>query len=148
MNSFEVGISPDDMNFKNAPHEDRIGFVRKVLGIVGMQLLITAICTGLAISSPDFLQFAQEEFGILILTTFLALFTSIALICSKTLSRTVPYNYLVLLIFVRFTQTLCESYGVAAISAMYETEDVIAAAVYAGVLTIVLVGYSYYVGFI
>lgn len=95
-------ISEEDFQFKNSPANDRIGFVRKVLGIVCAQLLITATISGLVMSNDIVTEAVQNTPGMLVFTCILSIISSIALICSKTLSRTVPYNYSVLLVFVFF----------------------------------------------
>ena len=90
----------DDDQFKNTPNNDRIGFVRKVLGIVSVQLIVTAIFSYIVYSSELLTEIVQNSIGLLVMFLTISLITSIAIICSKTVSRTVPYNYLALLLFV------------------------------------------------
>ena len=92
-------IIQNDFQFKFTPSGDRIGFVRKVLGIVCFQLLITAIFTTVVISSNTLTDMVQNSVGLVVFACIISLFSSISLICSKTLSRTVPYNYLILMIW-------------------------------------------------
>ena len=93
-------IAQEDFNFKDTPTNDRIGFVRKVLGIVSAQLVITSLITALVLSSASLTETLQNSLATLILLAITAIIISIALICSKKLSRTVPYNYALLLAFV------------------------------------------------
>ena len=66
------------------------------------------------------------------------LVTSIALICCRGLSRSVPINYILLGIF-----TMCEAYLVGFIAANYEPEVVLAAAVSTAVITIGISVYAF-----
>ena len=93
-------ISEDDFSFKYTPVSDRIGFVRKVLGIVSVQLVFTSLISALVLSSTALTESIQNSPGVLILLAITSIITSIALICSKKLSRTVPYNYALLFTFV------------------------------------------------
>lgn len=56
----------------------------------------------------------QQNWGILIGAMFVMIFTEIALICCRKMSRKVPTNYILLLIF-----TLCETYLVGNICSYY-----------------------------
>lgn len=96
-----MDISSDDSFFKNT--SDRIGFVRKVLGIVAFQLLITAFVTGIVISNENLMDFIQSHPEINIITAVTSLIICIVLICCKNVSRSVPQNYIFLTIFVFFT---------------------------------------------
>lgn len=98
-----LDISSDDsFKFRNSPSTDRIGFVRKVLSIVATQLLVTAVFTCIVLASEAITAFVQQSIEMLITTFIISMITSIALICCKSVSRTVPYNYIALLVFVRF----------------------------------------------
>ena len=93
-----MDISSEDTFFKNT--SDRIGFVRKVLGIVAFQLLITAFVTGIVISNENIMEFIQSHPEINIITAVASLIICAVLICCKSVSRTVPQNYIFLAIFV------------------------------------------------
>ena len=103
---------------KNKP--DRQAFVVKVYGILFMQTLVTLIFIFLACSSPNFEKFQQQNFAVFVLAFLAAFFVLAILVCVKQAARTVPYNYLLLLLF-----TLAGSYVVAAITEMYTHQSVI-----------------------
>jgi FtsH-binding integral membrane protein len=94
-------IMPGDADFRKTPSNDRIGFVRKVLGIVSFQLLFTSVFSAVVIASDTLTETVQNSLGLAIFALIVSLFISIALICSNKLSRTLPYNYLALLLFVK-----------------------------------------------
>jgi len=105
-------------------------FVRKVLGIVAGQLIVTfVILIGASYSEGGFGDFCRS-LGCFITSIFVYMFSIIALLCSKGLRHSVPFNYIVLLIF-----TLSLSFMVAGITAYLTPESVIMAI---GVLMLVL----------
>jgi FtsH-binding integral membrane protein len=95
-----MDISVDDTYFKQ--NNDRIGFIRKVLGIVAFQLLLTALVTGLVISNEGLTEFVQAHPEINIITAVSSLIIAIVLLCCRDVSRAVPQNYILLTIFVIF----------------------------------------------
>lgn len=97
-NPIPMDISYDDRNFKVS--SDRIGFVRKVFSIVAFQLLTTALVTAIVISSESVTELVQEHPEINLITAIIALIIGIVLICFRSISRTVPHNYILLGIFV------------------------------------------------
>lgn len=104
----------------------RMNFVRKVYAILGVQLLITSCCVLIPMYNQAMFEFMVRPgpgVGVLIGAIIGQIFTSCALICCRSLSRTVPINYILLGIF-----TLCESYMVAFIAAHYAPHVVVAAA--------------------
>ena len=102
--------------------EDRLGFIRKVYGILGSQLLFTAcFCLLPFYNLNTQIWFASQQ-GLAIGLLIVALILACAMICVKSLSRTVPTNYILLFVF-----TFCETFVVAHICAYYSPEIVIAA---------------------
>ena len=90
----------------------RLGFIRKVYGILAVQLLITSIFTLICMSSESVKSFLISNISLLTFNIFLEIFLSIVIICCRGISRRVPHNYLILLLF-----TLSESYIVGFICA-------------------------------
>ena len=86
----------------------RLGFIRKVYGIILFQLLITTIVIYFSIYSQVLAQFMASSVGFFYLCVAGVFFTEIPIICCPSVARNVPLNYILLLIF-----TLCESYLVA-----------------------------------
>lgn len=93
----------------------RVNFIRKVFGIVAVQLMITSIFIGFSALSTSYVRFQQATPYLSWLILAVALGTMLTLLASDSLSRTFPNNYYLLGLF-----TLCESYLVSAITANYE----------------------------
>ncbi|GLC43267.1 hypothetical protein PLESTB_001492300 [Pleodorina starrii] len=126
------GGAKDNYAYEFAERQVRQGFVRKVLGLLGVQLLVTAAMTALFVFSAPVKTYvftAQWPFW----TAFAAsLVFIIALSCSETLRRSHPTN-----LFVLGGFTLCEAVLVASVSAMYDTKIVLLAV---GITTVVVLG--------
>ncbi|MFH4976454.1 hypothetical protein AB6A40_003163 [Gnathostoma spinigerum] len=98
----------------------RLGFLRKVLGILTFQLVATTVfCTALY-TTHRVREFVQDQPWILMLT----LFGSLALLVAMFVNaRNVPMNY-----FLLTAWTMAQSFAVAVIVAFYDAEIVIEAA--------------------
>lgn len=105
---------------KSATIEVRLGFVRKVYGILVSQLILTV-----AIAGPlsQMQTFVQDNYWLLPASCAVTLVTICAMACCKNLTRTYPTNYIFLFIF-----TLFEAVTVGFVSAMYSPESVLLAA--------------------
>lgn len=117
----------------------RRGFVMKVYGILTVQLIIT-----LGFVSLSFFEGVREFFYMtagyqytILLASFVAIIIiAIMLSCSRTLARTVPVNYILLLIF-----TVCMSYYCMLFCAAFTTQSVVMAL---GLTTAATVGLTAY----
>jgi len=116
----------------------RLGFVRKVYGILSIQLLITVILCGLTFKD-EVKVFMIESSGFLWLSMSLSIILSIPLLCFRSIARKVPTNYLIL-----FFWTLSEAYMVACVCALYDGKTVIMAAVATLVVTLSITLYAFY----
>ena len=100
----------------------RNGFIRKVYGILSIQLIITFSFV-LLFQLPSIKNFIlsniQLSGNILLISSILFFFLFLTLACCRTLSKTVPYNYIVLLGI-----TLCEALSCSIVSACYSFEVV------------------------
>lgn len=110
----------------------RNGFIRKVYGIVGTQLLMT---TGITVAimqmGPTLLRHNQSlVLGLLFFSMVLSIGTMCIFCCCPSLMRKSPQNYIILLLF-----TLAESITVGMISVQYTTASV---ALAFGILTVVV----------
>jgi FtsH-binding integral membrane protein len=92
--------------------EDRIGFIRKVYGIMCTQLILTASMTLLPYLSEGVRQWIVERPGLVLLSAVFGLAISCGLFCVQSLARSVPSNYILMLAF-----TVCEAYTVTYICA-------------------------------
>ena len=115
----------------------RLGFIRKVYGILAIQLLLTSAFVSLTFDY-SFRQFFSYNIGIFYACMILGLITVFSLICCPGLARIVPFNYILLIIF-----TVCESYMVATIAAFNPPEIVITAALMTASVVIALTLYAF-----
>ena len=96
------------MDLKAGDADDRLGFIKKVYVILFVQLAITAGWTAFCITNVSMASWMQDNIWLYITLLVLMIVVEIFLICVKKVSRKVPINYILLLIF-----TMCESYFVA-----------------------------------
>jgi FtsH-binding integral membrane protein len=104
----------------------RLGFIRKVYGILSLQLAITIAFMSLAFV-PEIKSFLQNNMTLFWIAMALSLVILLPLVCFKRLARGVPQNYILLLLW-----TLCESYMLATAVSFYDPHIVMLA----GVLTL------------
>ena len=100
----------------------RNGFIRKVYGILSIQLIITFSFV-LLFQIPSIKNAVLNNIhltgNILLISSILFFFLFLTLACCRTLSKTVPYNYIILLGI-----TLCEALSCSIVSACYSFEVV------------------------
>ena len=131
-NEFQKNLTFDDFN-------TRKGFIRKVYGILSVQLLITVFLCMVAMSSTSYFHFMMNSGGmaLMIIAIILTIIISIMLICCRSMSREVPTNYILLGIF-----TICEGYLVSYSCAMTSPKIVFMAAIMTLVITVSLTVYA------
>jgi FtsH-binding integral membrane protein len=124
-NDFELGLG-DSFNDKlnRMAQEVRLGFIRKVYGILASQLLITVLFCLLSMNSTSFLKFQINNTWLLVLCLIGAIVLPIVIVCFESVMRKVPNNYIILGSF-----TFCESYLVSYICAVSQPQLVLMAAV-------------------
>ena len=115
---------------KKLKKELRVGFIRKTLGIVCAQLIFTTAIVGLIINSESAKDYLRENYGIVIVAVLIYIITAIILMCCRQLARTVPANYVLLLIF-----TVSVSLMVAFICSYYQSSIVFKAFIVTLVVT-------------
>ena len=119
----------------------RMGFIRKVYGILSAQLVLTfgfiLLGTIPAVNSALFSNpgTTMTFFCIALVLSFVTL---IPLACVRSIGRSVPINYILLFAF-----TLCESYMLMLCCAKYNAEVVIAAAALTAGVTVALTIYAF-----
>ena len=119
-------------------NEERLGFIRKVYGILASQLLLTALMCILPFTSPKVRNFFLANFGLAIGCAIGAVILSCALVCCQNLARKVPTNYYLLLAF-----TILEAYTVAFVCATVKDPlIVLAAAFMTAAIVIALTAYA------
>lgn len=118
--------------------QTRLGFIKKVFGILAVQLFVTFMVCLIPILSDDFRMFMKEKWYLAIIAGVIAIIFMYVLIYSKV-NRKVPANYILLFIF-----TFCEAYLVAFITTRYDPQTVGLAA---GLTTVVVTTLSLYAAF-
>jgi len=116
----------------------RIGFIRKVYGILSMQLILTVLMASLTFIH-SVRQFCLTNFWIFIVAIVLNILIIIPIICFKSVASKFPTNYLLLTAW-----TLCEAYMVTFICANYDPLSVIVAGALTAAVTVSLTIYAYY----
>ena len=116
----------------------RLGFIRKVFGILSIQMLATTFLCILSVSSSAFASFQKNYPELMIVSLIISIITIIAITCFKSVSRNVPTNYIVLAIF-----TLAEAYVVSAICGMTAPRLVFMAAAMTCAITCALTIYAF-----
>lgn len=115
----------------------RLGFIRKVYGILSAQLLLTMLMCIISCTSKDFARFQLQNPAIFWISFGVSLITLIALSCFRSVARTVPTNYVLLLLF-----TVCEGYMVSFICSTTNPRIVLMAASMTCAITLALTYYA------
>lgn len=114
----------------------RLGFIRKVYGILAAQLLLTSFFVTLTFSDA-MAKFFQQSIGIFYTCLGVSLIMAITLICCKSVARKVPTNYILLAVW-----TFCESWMVATCASFYDPTTVFIAAALTAAVTCALTVYA------
>lgn len=115
----------------------RRGFVRKVFGILAVQLLLTTGFAAAVATTPTIREYATSSPSLLALSCVLGFAVVIALGCSERLRRTHPYNLIALGVF-----TLSQAFLVAMIAATTPPHIMLAATGITAALCVCLVCYA------
>lgn len=119
--------------------EVRLGFIRKVYGILSFQLLMTFFVCAISMTNQKFSQFQVSNPAIFYLCIITTIITSIAIVCCRSVARSVPLNYILLGVF-----TACESYLVSFICGTTNPKLVLMAAAMTCGVVIALTLYAYF----
>lgn len=114
--------SDTDPMFKGFEFSDasiRRGFIRKVYGILSVQLTLTLGAVMLFVHHDGFREFARDNFYIAILAIVLVLITIISISCCEGVRKTSPTNIIFLSLF-----TIGESYMVGFATLSYDKDTV------------------------
>lgn len=128
---YQVMQGPDIEEFAISDRQSKrySDFFRKVLGIVSLQVVITACLISVFIFSEDTADWILENYWLPITTFCLGMITLLLPLCVQTLARRVPYNYLNLVFFVTTTQTTCIGITLAALCCLVPVMVVVCAGV-------------------
>ena len=130
---------PDFMDLARLGEEDRMGFIRKVYGILSTQLCITAGAVTAVKVNPELDETFRSPMvnGIAIGLLVISIFLQCTLMCCKHIARKTPTNYILLFAF-----TGCFTFAVCAITAFYPASDVLVAAAMTAGVTVALTIYA------
>jgi FtsH-binding integral membrane protein len=136
----DVKSSDNEMGEEYYQAQVRAGFIRKVYGILSIQLIMTfgTVLLFQLSTIKTFIKLHQHLCAntlIFCSLAFLVLF--LVLICNRNLSRTVPYNY-----YFLFAITLCESLACGIISSIYSFQIVATALALTIITTLAITFYA------
>ena len=119
-----IPSTSQNFNFNDLPDTEkiiRLGFIRKVYGILTIQLIITFgfICLTFINKIKNYL---KSHFLIFFICVVISFIICLILICGRKTSRKFPINYILLIIW-----TLCESYMLATCASYYNYKIVLSA---------------------
>lgn len=104
------------------PYNVRLGFVRKVYGILLAQLILTGALVATFVLDTGVKEFVDRHQSVYWSAFAVSLATIVALSCCKECARTYPNNYILLALF-----TSAEGVLVGMVSAQYGTDSVLLA---------------------
>ncbi len=133
---FEVGLT-DENKLDTIQTGIRLGFIKKVYGILAIQLLITVFFTTISMSSTSFSKFQLQNLGIFWFCLILTIVLPCVIVCFQSAMRQTPYNYGVLFAF-----TFAESYLVSFICSLTNPKFVFMAAFMTFGLVVALTVYA------
>jgi FtsH-binding integral membrane protein len=115
----------------------RLGFIRKVYGILSVQLILTTLMCLISMTSPQFANFQQKNVWLLWVSMIASIVIMIAICCVPGMAKNVPTNYILL-----FSFTGCEAYIISALCSVYNPKIVFLAASMTCAITILLTLYA------
>ncbi|XP_076333001.1 protein lifeguard 1-like [Tachypleus tridentatus] len=140
--TFGYGQEYDNTAANNSPLEGienafsekaiRMGFIRKVYGILMVQLAVTVGFICLFIFEPKVNHFARSHVELVWVALVLVFIMMIVLVCCDKVRRTFPVNLICLMVF-----TLLESFLLGTTASYYRHDEVMMAA---GICTFVCLG--------
>jgi len=134
----KFGIVDDFMYGSNVASSHitiRMGFLRKVYGILSVQLAFTTLLSALFMANENIQNFVSKS-PVLLMGAALGSFVLIFALMFK--SRQTPHNYILLALF-----TICESILVGNIVILYEVSSVITAFLLTAAVTVSLTVYTF-----
>eukprot|EP00794_Sanderia_malayensis_P006141 gene6141-6847_t len=118
-----------------APVKVRLGFIRKVYGILTAQLLLTTVTAAVFMFTESIKNFVQQSPGVLLLGFIMSMILIIALMVKRKESPTNMY--------LLFAFTLCEAYTIGTVVTFYDQFLVLQAFILTIGTTIALTAYTF-----
>ncbi|KAG1662362.1 Protein lifeguard 4 [Nymphon striatum] len=113
----------------------RMGFLRKVYGILSIQLLFTILVTSICVFTPVIRLYVYNNEWLLTLAMFMSFVLLIAMMIKR---RQAPINYILLLAF-----TICQAYSITVVVTLYDQIVVLEAFLLTFVVTASLTIYTF-----
>lgn len=135
----DPAMNPGPIGKSNLANTERLGFIRKVLGIFSTQMVFTVIVLTAFISSQYLQNFMVKNVILLYISIVVNIVTFCMIACSRNMARSVPINYILLTIF-----TVSEAYMLATVALTYTASSIIQAGILTAAMTIGLVIYALY----
>jgi FtsH-binding integral membrane protein len=136
-NDFEMGFMDDTEKIQSIQTSMRLGFIKKVYGILSVQLLITTLFSLISMTSTSFLKFQLNNLWLFYFCLVMTIVLPCVIVCFQGAMRQSPYNYGIL-----FSFTLAESYIVSVICGLSNPKLVFMAAFMTMSMTIALTVYA------
>ena len=114
----------------------RLMFIRKTLGILALQIVVSAVMIWISCVSNSYRNFVLNTPPIAIIAAIVTIVIYYSLVCYRSVARTVPTNYILLGIF-----TFCEAY-LASITTTITDPQLVAIA--AGLTAVMVTGLALY----
>jgi FtsH-binding integral membrane protein len=116
----------------------RLGFIRKVLGLLSTQMFFTLAFIMVCASHTPIIEYMDDSLWIPLTIGIIEAVAVLLLLCFKSIAYKVPYNYALLALF-----TLCNATFAVKACAEADTEDVQLAVSMAAFLLVVFTLYSW-----
>ncbi|CAG0883259.1 unnamed protein product [Cyprideis torosa] len=116
----------------------RRGFIRKVYGILMVQLLITLAFISIFVYNDSVKLYSQQHPEMYWISFALVFGCMIALSCCGDLRRKTPHNYICLFIF-----TLCEGFMLGSVSSYFKSEEVVLAVGICAIVSLALTLFAF-----
>jgi FtsH-binding integral membrane protein len=136
----EIKSNDEELSEESIQISIRNGFIRKVYSILSVQLIITFGAVFLfQIPSIKLFIFKNQSLAgnILVFCSLAFLTLFLVLVCNRSLSKTVPYNY-----YILFAITLCESLVCGIVSSLYSFQIVATALALTIISTLAITFYA------
>eukprot|EP00933_Yihiella_yeosuensis_P067328 TRINITY_DN7209_c1_g1_i1.p1 TRINITY_DN7209_c1_g1~~TRINITY_DN7209_c1_g1_i1.p1 ORF type:complete len:262 (+),score=25.59 TRINITY_DN7209_c1_g1_i1:106-891(+) len=134
--AFLLGGDASKNDLKSAAVSIRKGFVRKVYGILTIQLVVTVLVAAQIVDAASNKQWILDHKWLLFLSIGMTFGTMCAMICCQEACRTFPTNYIFLFVFTFF-----EAVMIGFVSAMFTPQSVLLAA---GVTVLIFLALTLY----
>lgn len=115
----------------------RLGFIRKVYGILSLQLILTTFMCLISMTCPTYAQFQHKNSWLIWVALIASIVIMLAICCIPGVAKTVPTNYVLLFAF-----TGCEGYIVSALCSTMNPKIVFLASSMTCAITLMLTYYA------